>query len=75
MPLYTFKCPDCDFEEETLLASSELKTFKISCPHCCTFMARRFDAPVIGKPAHQMGVIMDNGQRISGHFGVSARKS
>jgi len=74
MPLYTFECPDCDFREETLATYAELETIKISCPKCCTFMKRIIDAPVIGKPAFQMGAVMDNGERIAGHFGKSAKK-
>ena len=73
MPIYTFKCPDCDFAEETIATIDERDTIKISCPKCCTFMIRAVDAPNIGKPAHQMGAILDNGKTVYGEFGKSAR--
>lgn len=73
MPLYTFKCPDCDFEEETLARISERDTVKISCPKCCTFMKRIMDAGVTGKPRHQMAAIFDGGRSVKGEFGKSAR--
>ena len=74
MPIYTFKCPDCDFKEESIVTVNERDVVKISCPQCCTFMVRMIDIPTLGKPAHQMGAIMGNGVVVSGEFGKSARK-
>lgn len=74
MPLYTFKCPDCDFEEENIVTMKERDTVKISCPKCCTFMERKMDMATIGRPAHQMHAILNSGRAVPGEFGKSARK-
>jgi putative FmdB family regulatory protein len=74
MPIYTFRCPECEFEEETLLSHRELDKAKFSCPKCCTFMQRIIDAPTIGKSAYQMGAILSSGEHVSGHFGKYAKR-
>ena len=74
MPLYTFKCHDCDFEEDSIISMSERDTVQISCPKCGTFMKRMMNAPTIGRPAYQMGAVMGSGEHIAGHFGKDAGK-
>lgn len=72
MPIYTFHCPECSFEEESILSLRERDTTNISCPKCCTFMVRIPDITTIGKPSHQPGVVLENGGTIPGLFGKSA---
>lgn len=74
MPLYTFECTDCEEREEHLVNIEERDTESHLCSLCGEPMRRVMDAPKIGKPAFQMGAVMDSGERIAGHFGKAAKK-
>lgn len=74
MPLYTYVCLDCCQESEELLSFDETKTTVIECPDCGKPMTKGVDMPIIGKPTFQCAAVLDNGQKIPGHFGKSAKK-
>jgi putative FmdB family regulatory protein len=76
MPLYTYECPECGYKEEMLLSVEELETANFPCVKsgCGKKMRKIMDAPNIGKPGFQMQAILESGERVSGHFGKSAKK-
>ena len=76
MPLYTYRCSDedCSHEQEELLTAKEKETAKIQCEECGEFCFCIPSAPVIGSESFKPGVILDNGRKVQGYFGKSARK-
>lgn len=45
MPLYTFKCNQCGYDEEMLMAVSDISNFYAPCPHCGEQLAKQLDVP------------------------------
>lgn len=42
MPLYTYVCPECGYEEEDLVSFSERDSVKIPCPKDQAMLVRKF---------------------------------
>jgi len=74
MPLYTFVCESCGFEEEALLSVSERNTTDNRCADCGQTMVRRIDAVNFKTDPYQMKAILSDGQHVPGHFGKTAKK-
>ena len=72
MPLYTYEC-SCGAQEEHLLSVSA-RDSNLKCVSCGSLMHRLIDAPVIGKPAYQMKVVLGSGEHVAGHFGKDAKR-
>lgn len=45
MPLYTFKCPECGFDEEMLLSVADISNYEALCPRCMSSMIKQLDVP------------------------------
>jgi len=73
VPLFTYRCSKCRSEVERLLGYEDRDTPR--CPDCKTKLSRAgVEAFAIGKPAHQMGVVLSDGSRIKGQFAKEARR-
>lgn len=45
MPIYTFKCDQCGYSEEMLLAVSDISSYYAPCPECGEQLAKQLDLP------------------------------
>lgn len=81
MPIYTYKCKRCGADTESLVpyqgrdAPRFCKWIKEDDGICGGLLQRDgLDLPTIGKPAHQMGAVLENGAHVKGHFGKDAKR-
>ena len=74
MPIYTFECDSCDHRQEEILPLEKRDSSEVQCEICGNVMIRLIDAHTIGKPAFQMGAVLNSGEKVPGHFGKFARK-
>jgi len=74
MPLYDFRCRDCGFISEHLVAMEQRDTATVLCGHCLggNMSWVIAQAPVLGKERYQMKAVLNDGQHVAGHFGKSA---
>jgi putative FmdB family regulatory protein len=74
MPIYTFICSGCGYQEEQLLKYQERDT-PFTCPSCGDPMNRRGgEITHIGKESYQMKAVLGTGEHVKGHFGKDAKR-
>jgi putative FmdB family regulatory protein len=73
MPIYTYKCNQCEKEFEHLIPMEDRDTVKLVCGKCHSRLIRIIDKPpYLAGEKYQMKAILGDGSKVSGHFGKSA---
>ena len=74
MPLYTYHCEKCGYEEEEIVPYEERDTVLVMCHKCSKAMKRGIDGAKLGSPAYQMQAVMNDGSHVKGHFNKDAKR-
>lgn len=68
MPLYTYKCPACGGEPIEIISKYDDRDAQV-CETCGGILKREgVEKLNIGKPGHQMGVVLGDGSKVKGNF-------
>jgi putative FmdB family regulatory protein len=73
MPIYTYQCSECGSIEErvTTFANRDAAI----CDECSQPLQRSgVELFTLGQPAYQMKAILNNGEKVPGHFGKDAAR-
>jgi hypothetical protein len=79
MPLYTYVCPVCDYEEEALCKYEQRNAYEGKCPADGQALTWRgveqltldFTGNASGR--FQMRAVTSSGEKVAGHFGKQAK--
>ena len=47
MPIYIFKCPECDYENDYFLSMNDFQSAQIICPNCNINMKNVFGTTIL----------------------------
>jgi hypothetical protein len=77
MPIYTFKCRECEATVEVICTYERRGagwTHDTSGCNGGLDPVEGLEAPTLGKPSFQTQAILENGAKVSGQFGKFARR-